>query len=525
MQLLWGIILSYRKMDLMYWSKLTHYIINRTLSCVMKSRKISMNFFPMFKYPGLSWLVAICCFYSTFLISVKAENPNVILVFIDDMGWADFSCFGNEDAKTPNIDRLAQEGIAFEHFYVNSPICSPSRVAISTGQYPQRWKISSYLSNRKDNERRGIANWLDLEAPMLSRIFHKGGYATGHFGKWHMGGQRDVSEAPLITEYGFDESITNFEGLGARVLPLKFSPGKIKPVPHNLGSDSLGHGPVVWHDRAYVTEKFVEAATVFATYAAANDRPFYLNLWPDDVHTPMHPPLDKWGDGEKRHLYLKVLETMDQQLGVLFDLIHKNKKLHDNTIILVCSDNGPEVGFGSAGLLRGHKATLFEGGVRSSLIVWAPGLMAKDVQGTRNTESVFSAIDLVPSLLSLTGIKTPEDVAFDGENLAPVLMGRSKSSRQAPIYFRRPPDRKNFRHYKNLPDLAVRNGKWKFYCDYDGSRPMLYDLIDDPSESTNLAESNIGLVKKLTTEMIAWNRTMPSDNGPLLGQEKPRQKK
>src|SRR5210317_407821 len=110
----------------------------------------------------------------TFLIGFSmplsaVDKPNIILVFIDDMGWADFSCFGNEDADTPNIDRMAAEGIAFEQFYVNSPICSPSRVAISTGQYPQRWNITSYLANRKINKERGIADWLNPKAPMLAR--------------------------------------------------------------------------------------------------------------------------------------------------------------------------------------------------------------------------------------------------------------------------------------------------------------------------------------------------------------------
>lgn len=447
------------------------------------------------------------------------EKPNFIVVFIDDMGWGDFSCFGNEDAETSHIDRLAAEGIAFEQFYVNSPICSPSRVALSTGQYPQRWQVTSYLANRQANERRGMAQWLDLEAPMLARSLQNGGYATGHFGKWHMGGQRDVHQAPLITEYGFDESITNFEGLGARVLPLKYSPNKEKPEPHNLGSQALGHGPVIWHDRAYVTEKFVESATTFARFAASQDQPFYLNLWPDDVHTPMHPPLDQWGDGGQRHLYCRVLEEMDRQLAPLFDLVHNHPKLRDNTLILVCSDNGPEVGFGSAAHLRGSKATLFEAGVRSSLVAWGPGLMPKSAQGTRNSESVFSAIDLVPSLLSLAGIPVPEGIAYDGENLADTLVGKSTASREAPLLFRRPPDRKHFRHYRDLPDLAIRSGQWKFYCDYDGGRPTLYDLSSDESEEANVAEANAELVKTLTTQLVAWHESMPPDNGPQLGEE------
>ena len=165
--------------------------------------------------------LAIAFFISILICSnAVAKTPNYILVFIDDMGWGDFSCFGNEHAKTPNIDRLADDGIRFEQFYVNSPICSPSRTAISTGQYPQRWKITSYLSRRKHNEQRGMAQWLDLKAPMLARILNNNGYSTGHFGKWHMGGQRDVDDAPKITEYGFDKSLTNFEGMGPKLLPL-----------------------------------------------------------------------------------------------------------------------------------------------------------------------------------------------------------------------------------------------------------------------------------------------------------------
>ncbi len=177
-------------------------------------------------------------------LAKEAERPNILLVFIDDMGWGDFSCFGNTHVQTEHIDRLASEGVRFEQFYVNSPICSPSRTAISTGQYPQRWRITSYLNNRQSNIDRGMAQWLDLEAPMLARLLGQSGYATGHFGKWHMGGQRDVGEAPLITEYGFDASLTNFEGLGPRVLPLCDAYDGKPPRKHALGSDQLGRGPI-----------------------------------------------------------------------------------------------------------------------------------------------------------------------------------------------------------------------------------------------------------------------------------------
>ncbi|MEC7724963.1 MAG: sulfatase-like hydrolase/transferase, partial [Planctomycetota bacterium] len=213
----------------------------------------------------------------------REAPPNIVLVFVDDMGWGDFSCFGNEDASTPNVDRLAAEGLRFEQFYVNSPICSPSRVAITTGQYPQRWRISSYLAHRKQNVRRGMAQWLDPSAPTLARSLQQRGYATGHFGKWHMGGQRDVDDAPPITAYGFDASLTNFEGMGPKLLPLTLAPGQDQPKKIGAGAERLGDGHR-WMLRSEITGGFVDAALSFVDDAASQGKPFYVNLWPDDVH-------------------------------------------------------------------------------------------------------------------------------------------------------------------------------------------------------------------------------------------------
>lgn len=440
----------------------------------------------------------------------SAQKPNVILVFIDDMGWADFSCFGNTDAQTPNIDKLASEGISFEQFYVNSPICSPSRVAISTGQYPQRYHITSYLSHREQNAERGLANWLDPKAPMLARSLNKAGYATGHFGKWHMGGQRDVTDAPAITEYGFDESLTNFEGMGAKLLPLtKDERGQIGQIWEK--ADILGE-PVTWMQRSEITTGFIDAAIPFMEKAQKDGKPFYVNIWPDDVHSPYWPPYEDYGvakEAGKRGLYLAVLEAMDAQFGQLFDYIQNNEDLRQNTLILVCSDNGPELGAGRSGNLRGYKTHLYEGGIRSSLVVWGPGFIKEKVKGTRNTESVFSAIDLTPSLLELTGTASPENVNYDGENKLKTILGESTSSRKAPIFYSRPPDRKNYYGFENLPDLAMRDGKWKLLCDYDGSRPEIYHIIVDPGETTNLAEANPEIVDSMVEQLVGWWDSMP----------------
>lgn len=438
-------------------------------------------------------------------VDFGAIQPNVILVFIDDMGWADLSCFGSRDATTPNIDRMASEGIAFEQFYVNSPICSPSRVAISTGQYPQRWGITSYLASRRKNAERGLANWLDPAAPMLARSLKAAGYATGHFGKWHMGGQRDVAEAPPIAAYGFDASLTNFEGMGPKLLPLTMKPGWEKPGRIWADAERLG-GPVQWRQRSTITGGFVEAALGFIKEAESGKIPFYINLWPDDVHSPFWPSVGNWRDN-KRELYCAVLEEMDEQLGRLFDYVRDRESLRDNTLVLICSDNGHELGAGQAGPLKGCKTHLYEGGIRSPLIVWGPGVVEKRAAGTRNKTSVFAAIDLVPSLLKLTGGEPPAGVTYDGEELLGTLLGRTQTSRQAPIFFSRPPDRKNFYGFQELPDLALRQGRWKLLCDYDGARPQLYDLTLDIGESNNLVENHPEVAEELRRKVVSWYKS------------------
>ena len=465
---------------------------------------------------------ALLLFFALTASSLAGAPPNFIMVFIDDMGWGDFSCFGNKEAKTPNVDRMAAEGIRFSQFYVNSPICSPSRCALTTGQYPQRWRITSYLNNRRDNERRGVTNWLDPRAPTLARILQQNGYATGHFGKWHLGGQRDVDDAPAITAYGFDETLTNFEGMGPKLLPLTMKPGDKEPGKIWADAERLG-SPVTWMLRSKITGGFIDAALPFIDQAANAKKPFYINLWPDDVHSPWWPPVAKWGK-TKRGMYHAVLEEMDRQFGKLFDHVRAVPALRDNTLILICSDNGPETGAGSAGPFRGTKTTLYEGGTRSPLIAWGPGLIGKSKVGSHNETSVFAAFDLAPSMLAMANVAKPAGITFDGENMAPVLLGQSGASRSAPIFWRRPPDRKTASAtlHEPLPDLAMREGDWKLLCEYDGSKPQLYNLAADRGETTNLAAQQPGIVTAMVKALRDWHQSMPPDNGAAMGVEKPR---
>ncbi len=275
-----------------------------------------------------------------------------------------------------------------------------------------------------------------------------------------MGGQRDVADAPEIAAYGFDASLTNFEGMGPKLLPLTILPGDQAPKRIWEKAEILGEGHR-WMLRSHITQGFADEALDFIARARDEGRHFYVNLWPDDVHGPLWNPAERWS-GDVRERYLAVLEATDAQLGVLFDAVRGNPELAESTLILVCSDNGPARGQGRAGPFRGYKAQLHEGGIRSPLVAWGSGLV--EGAGIVNGESVFSAMDLVPTLLELAGTDPPPGAAYDGEALADTLLGRSRDSRRIRLFFRRPPDRDAFYGTDDLPDLAMRQGPWKLLC-------------------------------------------------------------
>jgi uncharacterized sulfatase len=442
-------------------------------------------------------------------ISADAQTkrrPNFIVVLIDDMGYGDLSCYGNTRVETTNIDRLASEGIRFTQFYVASPICSPSRTGLTTGQYPVRWGITSYLAERGANRKRGMRQWLDPKAPTLARMLQHAGYATGHFGKWHMGGQRDVGEAPMITEYGFDESLTQFEGLGDRVLAtfdtLYQDNGGKRGL--ELGSEKLARGDITWMKRYDVTTAFVDRTIDFMKRSSAKDQPFYVNVWPDDVHSPHEPSSKRRGDGSKLDMFDGVVKELDIQLGPLFDFVRNDPKLRENTLIVLMSDNGPEAGVGSAGPFRGAKGNLYEGGIREPLITWGPGLIASGQAGTTNEVTVIGAVDIAPSLLDLAAVEPPQDVHFDGIDLSAALVGKSQPKREKPLMWVRPPDRPG--PMDSFPDLAIRDGDLKLLVDEDGSNVELYDLAADPGETQNLAASRPKDAERLKEEVLTWKR-------------------
>jgi uncharacterized sulfatase len=454
------------------------------------------------------YLILLASFFCI-LQSATAGRPNFLFILIDDMGYGDLSCYGQKAIETPHLDGLAKEGIRFTQFYVNAPICSASRTALTTGREPARWRITSYLASRKENEQRSMAQWLDPKAPTLARLLHDAGYATGHFGKWHMGGQRDVGDAPLITEYGFDESLTQFEGLGDRLLPVCDAFDGKPPKQYALGSDKLGCGKITWVDRSKSTGAFAERALQFIQQAERAGKPFYVNLWPDDVHSPFFPPKALRGDGSKKQLYLGVVKATDDQVAPIIDYVRNSPTLRTNTLIIVASDNGPEPGAGSPGSFRGHKGNLYEGGVREPFIVWGPGLLAQRASGTVNEKTVVAGVDFLPSLATLAGLRLPSGVKSDGEDLSASFLGKKQQKRSEPIFWNRPPDRPGPPN-DPWPDLSMREGDWKLLLMEDGSHAQLYDLAKDPNETRNLASEQPKLVERLSKKLLAWRNSLPA---------------
>ncbi len=440
-------------------------------------------------------------------VGIQAQDqPNIVFVFIDDMGYGDLGCYGNADAKTPNIDRLAEEGLRFSQFYVNAPVCSPSRVAVTTGQYPPKWEITSFINNRNHNRQRGMVDYLSLDAPSLARNLQAAGYYTAHIGKWHLGGGRDVGDAPFITEYGFDESVTQFEGLGERYLAtyetLDLYPDSTRGLEKT--SAALGKGPIHWIKRYDVTQVFVDRSMQAIENAKSAEKPFYLNLWLDDMHTPIEPPPHLRGDGSNHERYMGVLYEMDRQLGRLFDYIKADPDLQKNTMIILTSDNGRARNYGSSGIYRGFKGHLYEGGIRMPMIVWCPEAMPDNVKGQFNTVSVVAGMDLPPSLIKIGGAKKDRGVSFDGMDMSKVLLGQRQTIRRQPVMWLRPPQ-----FTPDFPDLAIREGDYKLLMNVDGSGIELYNLAVDESETTNIANENPRIVSRLRKKLEKWYAEMP----------------
>lgn len=464
-----------------------------------------------------TWLCLLLALILGGCVSAEPEpqRPNILFVLIDDLGFADLSVTGNKRVQTPNIDRIAAEGLLMTQFYVASPICSPSRAGFITGRFPVRDGFVSFISDRRHNVEMDQVDWLDLALPTLPRALHSVGYATGHFGKWHLGGGRDIGEAPLPTVYGFDESYTQFEGLGPRVLMTEDHYGLA------TASAKLGKGPIDYLPKAQITGRYVDKTIDFVRRNGA--RPWFVQLWLDDVHDPWEPAPEQlarvrgMGRSADEDKLFAVLVAMDEQLGRLIAELERSGEL-DETLIVLTGDNGPTAAAqyyrggrtapGNTGGHRGRKASLYEGGIRQPLIIRWPGVVPA---GIHDAQTIAGGVDLFPTLARIAGAAPPPD--GNGTDISAAWTGTPMPQRPD-LYFAYGdyglPGKSPLPHLERdrSPPFAIRSGRWKLLAKRDGSGAELYDMASDPFESRNLAGENEDVAEVLRRKLVAWTATL-----------------
>ena len=424
----------------------------------------------------------------------EPPRPHVVFILADDMGPGDVGCYGGTRAATPALDRMAAEGTRFTQYYAASPICSPSRAGLITGMFPARWRLTSFLQARAGNRGCEQADFLDPAAPSLPRQLKAAGYATAHFGKWHLGGGRDVKDAPPFAAYGYDEHAGTYES----------------PQPH----PDITATNWIWSDQDKVkrwdrSAFFVDKTLDFVRRSHEAGRPCFVNLWLDDPHTPWVPRPDA-PQGDRPANLKGVLEEMDRQVGRLLDGL-KEMGIERDTLVVFATDNGPLPTFKatrSAGL-RGSKLSLYAGGVRVPLIARWPGRVPA---GRVDDATVIAGVDIFPTLCALTGARVPERVAFDGQDMSGALRGES-AARTRPLFWEYGRNDRFFKFPANAadrsPNLAMREGKWKLLVNADGTGAELYDVLADPNEKQNVAARHADVAKSMTERTLAWRRSLP----------------
>ncbi|MDR1369138.1 MAG: sulfatase-like hydrolase/transferase [Dysgonamonadaceae bacterium] len=426
------------------------------------------------------------------------DTPNIIFILSDDMGYGDIGAYGGKFNPTPYLDQMAEEGIKFYQYYSASPISSPSRCGLLTGKHPGKYHITSYLQTKEGNRNAEMNDFLKTEAPTLPRTMKEGGYKTAHIGKWHLGGGRDVYDAPPFPEYGYDEYCSTYESPQAD--PLLTATDWIWSP-----QDSIKR----WERTAYFVDKTLDFLK------RHSGEPCFVNLWPDDMHTPwvgnMEEQQEIPKDYESEKNFRTVLIEYDRQIGRLLQGI-KSLNLEKNTIVIFTSDNGPAPSFrGSrAGSMRGCKASLFEGGMHMPFIIWdAKGILPK---GKIDNTSVVSALDMFESLCSIANVKLPEGYKSDGMNMSNALLGKPQQ-RNIPVFWEyRRNDSEAFPkpHDKDIsPNIAVRDGDWKLLVNNDGSEVMLFNLHDNLRETLEVSGKYPEITQKLKEMALNWRKTLP----------------
>ncbi|MEL6649965.1 MAG: sulfatase [Bacteroidota bacterium] len=420
------------------------------------------------------------------------DQPNIIIIFADDLGYGDLGVYGHPTIATPHLDQMAAEGMKLNQFYAAASVCTPSRAGLMTGRLP----IRSGMCSAK---RRVLFPDSDGGLPESEITIAEGlrelGYATACIGKWHLG----HFSPHLPTDAGFDEYFGIPYSNDMSPEQSKWEGGKRFPALPLLDGDSLLE---VEPDQRQLTRRYTERALDFIE--RHQDQPFFLYFPHTFPHVPLYANPDFEGKSA-RGLYGDVVEEMDWSVGQIIAKL-KQHGLERNTLVVFTSDNGPwlvmKENGGSAGLLRQGKASSWEGGQREPCIAYWPGVIAAG----STSQAISSTMDLLPTCFALGGAALPNDRVIDGKNLMPVLKGE-----QAQLHT-------NFPYYLGSELSAFRSGEWKIHFQtltpYVGEKavkhdpPLLYNLHHDPSETTNLAEEEPEIVARLVQEAQTFENSV-----------------
>jgi len=425
---------------------------------------------------------------------LEGSRPNIIFIMADDLGYGDLACYGHPRNKTPHVDKLSREGLKFTDFHANGPMCSPTRAALLTGMYQNRFGRSFETALSAKSPHIG----LPTDVPTIPQLLKKAGYSTGMYGKWHLGYQ-----APhMPTHFGFDDFRGLLTGDGDHISHISRS-----------GREDWYHNEEIEMEDGYSTELITKHSIDFMR--ENKDKPFFLYVAHLAIHFPWQAPSEKahrasgedyWNltklgphsEGKVGPVVQEMVEAVDKSVGQIMAAL-KELGLEDNTLVFFTSDNGGYLDYAgqfkgeisSNAPCRGQKCDLWEGGHREPCIAWWPNRIKP---GTTTAQTAMT-MDILPTLVGLAGVATPDTI--DGTTLTPLLI-EGKPLPERDLYWREGKNR------------AVRRGPWKLIR--IGRRHKLFNLDVDIGETKDIAEQNPELVKTLLASLKAWELDVDRPN-------------
>lgn len=437
------------------------------------------------------------------IIEEIPNHPNVILIMSDDQGWGDFGVHGNPIIETPHLDQLAKNSVSWENFYV-SPVCSPTRASLMTGRYNQRTKcLDTYLAR----------SMMASDEVTIAEALQGAGYATGIFGKWHLGDNYPMRPSDQGFEYSF---IHKGGGIGQPSEPIENDRRYTNPILFRNNSEVTTKG--------YCTDLYFDAAIKFIARSMTAQRPFFAYIATNAPHSPYHDvpeklleyyktkdiasimPADQRADPQqidKVQRIAAMITNIDQNVGKLMSMLETNQ-LIDNTIIIFLNDNGPNT-TRFTGKFRGMKSDVLEGGIRSPLWIHWP---AKFKKGKKITSNIAAHIDIMPTIMDACKLGVPEAFAFDGRSLLEKSLNPETTLAPRPVVIQAHRGASLVRYH----NFMIRDQQWKLSNNSGFGKTRLeerkafelYNLAEDPGETNNLAEQNPEEVKRLTELYDAW---------------------